>query len=149
MSGELLFPRINNVTVSGRLTRDVELRYTETGKKVASFSIAVNRSYQNASGEWVEEVSFVDIVVWNKLAEKCAERCRKGIPVIVEGSLRTRSFTDRDNNNRKVTEVLGMRVHVLEKTAEHTSSYSPSTNQGSSSSNSDFEPQETEDDIPF
>jgi len=114
MSGELRLPRVNNIVLSGRITRDVELRYIPSGTAVAKLSLAFDRSFQK-NGEWVNETSYIDVVVWSKRAEQCAEQIHKGSAIMVEGYLQTRSYVDKENNNRKVAEIVANRVHFLEK----------------------------------
>jgi len=114
---ELRLPKINSVVLSGRLTRDVELRFlkNDEGTPVAKLSLAFDRSYQK-DGEWEKETSYIDIVVWNKRGERCAEHLHKGSPVLIEGYLKTRSYQDKDNNSRKITEIVAYKVNFLEKT---------------------------------
>jgi single-strand DNA-binding protein len=143
MAGELKFPRINTIIISGRLTRDVELRYTSNGKAVAKLSIAFDRSYQKA-GEWVQESSYVDVTVWEKTAERCAEELSKGSPILVEGSLRTYTYQDRNNQNRKGVEISAYKVNFLEKSPINNSIEShPTNNQDAPESII------TDDDVPF
>ena len=111
---ELRLPRINHVVLSGRLTREVELRHTPSGKAVATLSLAFDRSYQK-DGEWQQETSYIDIVVWEKRGEQCAQQLSKGSPVLIEGYIKTRSYQDKDGNNRKVTEIVAHKVNFLEK----------------------------------
>ena len=125
MPGLLRFPNINSVTVSGRLVRDTELRNTPNGVTIARFCIAVNRFYHDEFGQPQEMTSFVDIVAFGKTAQKCAESLKKGSPVLLEGNLRTRTYTDQNNQNRKVTEVIADRVYPLEKDENFTSNYTP------------------------
>ena len=115
MAKELRLPRVNSVIISGRLTRDVELRYTQSGTPVAKVPIAFDRSYKDASGEWQQEASFMDVVVWSKRGEQCAEYLKKGSPVLIEGYLKTRTYTDKDNQNRKIVEIVAQRINFLEK----------------------------------
>ena len=115
MAKELRLPRINSVIISGRLTRDVELRYTQGGTPVAKVPIAFDRSYKDASGEWQQEASFIDVTVWSKRGEQCAEYLKKGSPILVEGYLKTRTYTDKDNQNRKIVEIVAQRINFLEK----------------------------------
>ena len=117
MSKELKFPRINNLILSGRLTRDPELRYTSTGKAFTKLSLAFDRSYKK-NGEWVQEASFVDVTVWEKTAEKCASELTKGSPVMVEGSLRIYTYQDKNDQNRKGVEVMAYKIHFLEKSEQ-------------------------------
>jgi len=106
-------PRINNVTISGRMCADAELRYLESGAGVAKFTIAVDHSYKKGD-DWVQETSFVNMVTWKNLAEKVAEKGGKGASVICEGQLKIRDYVDKDNNKRKSTEITCHRVHILD-----------------------------------
>ena len=146
MSHELKFPRINTVIISGRLTRDAELRYTPKGSPIAKLSIAFDRVWKNQGGEWQSESSFIDVVAWNKLAENSAEKLHKGSPVIVEGSLRTRTYVNKDNQNIKIVEILANRISSLEKSDEYsgTSEVAEPT-----FSNVDSDDVVTDDDVPF
>jgi single-strand DNA-binding protein len=103
----------NKVLLMGNLTRDPELRYIPSGQPVTSFSIAVNRNFTGQTGEKKEEVSFVRIVVWGKLAEICNEYLKKGRPVFVEGRLQSRSWDAQDGSKRSTTEVVAQSVQFL------------------------------------
>lgn len=103
----------NKVLLMGNLTRDPELRYIPSGQPVTSFSIAVNRNFTGQTGEKKEEVSFVRIVVWGKLAEICNEYLKKGRPVFVEGRLQSRSWDAPDGSKRSTTEVVAQSVQFL------------------------------------
>ena len=98
--------RVNNLTIVGNLTRDPELRFTPAGNPVASFGIAVNRSWQNSSGEWVEETNFFEVTAWNNLAENCAESLSKGDRVIVSGRLNWRSWENSDGTKRSKVDIV-------------------------------------------
>jgi len=115
MASELRFPHVNNLVLSGRLTRDVELRYTSTGTPVAKLPIAFDRNYMK-NGEWQTETSFIDVIVWNKRGEQCAESLHKGNAIIVEGYIKTRSYTDSNGQNRKITEIVANKISFLERT---------------------------------
>lgn len=104
---------LNRIVLIGRLTRDPELRYTQNGVAVASFTLAVNRNYKNAQGE--QEADFIDIVVWRGQAETCANHLSKGRLVAVEGRLQVRSYEASDGQRRKVAEVVADSVRFLEK----------------------------------
>ena len=95
----------NSVTLVGNLTKDPELRYTATGRGVASFGLAVNRRYQQ-NGEWQEQVSFFNIVAWADLGENAAASLTKGSRVIVTGRLEQRSYETKDGEKRSITEVV-------------------------------------------
>jgi single-strand DNA-binding protein len=92
---------VNYITVVGNLTRDPELRFTPNGTPVASFGIAVNKRTQNkASGEWINEADFFNVVAWFKLAENCAESLSKGDRILVTGRLSQETWDDKDGTKR-------------------------------------------------
>jgi len=99
----------------GRLTRDPELRRTGTGKAVCSFDIAIGRRFKDqATGEWKDaDPTFVPIVVWGEMAERCGERLKKGVPVHVEGRLQTNKWEGNDGAKRSRLEVIASRVQFL------------------------------------
>ena len=94
----------NQVTLMGNLTRDPELRNTPSGQSVCNFGLALNRSYKNAEGEWVEATDFVDIVAWGPLGERVAQYLTKGRPALVAGRLQSRSW-EQDGQKRSKVEV--------------------------------------------
>lgn len=100
---------LNRVILIGRLTRDPELRYTPNGTAVASFTIAVNRKFNR------NEADFIPVVVWNKLAEHCANYLGKGRLVALEGRIQVRSYDTQEGQKRWVTEVIGDDVKFLDK----------------------------------
>jgi single-strand DNA-binding protein len=111
----LRLPEQNNVILVGRLTRDPELRRTGTGKAVCQFDIAISRRFKDAAtGVWKDsDPTYVPIVVWGEMAERCAERLKKGVPVHVEGRLQTNSWTGQDGAKRSRLEVIASRVQFL------------------------------------
>lgn len=104
---------LNKVLLIGNLTRDPELRYTPTGSAVATFGLATNRSWVLESGERKEDVEFHNVVVWNKLAEICAEHLAKGRQAYIEGRLATREWEGQDGQKRRTTEVVADSVIFL------------------------------------
>lgn len=106
---------LNKVMLIGNLTRDPELRYIPSGQPVASFSIAVNSTFNSKSGEKREEVSFVRIVAWARLAEVANEYLKKGSPVFVEGRLQSRSWEAQDGSKRSTTEVVAQNIQFLSR----------------------------------
>lgn len=94
----------NTVSLVGNMTREAELRYTQTGRGLATFGLAVNRRYQ-ANGEWQEETSFFDVVAWGELGENCAASLHKGDRVIVLGRLIQRSWETEAGEKRSKVEV--------------------------------------------
>jgi len=96
----------NTVTVVGNLTRDPELRFTQSGQARAVLGIAVNRRWQNrSSGEWEEQVSFFNIVCWADMAENVSESLSKGSRVLVTGRLDQRSWDTPEGDKRSVVEI--------------------------------------------
>jgi single-strand DNA-binding protein len=104
---------LNQVTLMGNLTRDPELRQTPTGQNVTSFSLALNRAYKDASGEWQEVTDYIDIVCWGPLAERVAQYLSKGRRCLVQGRLQSRSW-EQDGNKRSKVEVLANDVTFLD-----------------------------------
>ena len=104
---------LNRVILIGRLTKDPELRYTQNGTAVASFTLAVNRTRTNQQGE--READFIPVVVWQKQAENCANFIGKGSLVAVEGRLQIRTYDDKEGQRRWVTEVVAENVRFLDK----------------------------------
>ena len=104
---------LNQVTLMGNLTRDPELRQTPSGQSVCSFSLALNRSYKDASGEWQEATDYIDIVAWGGLAERVAQYMSKGRRCLVQGRLQSRSW-EQDGQKRSKVEVLANDVTFLD-----------------------------------
>lgn len=103
---------INRVVLIGRLTRDVELRYTGSGVANSSFTIAVNRNFKNANGE--READFINCVIWRKAAENFANFTKKGSLVGIEGRLQTRNYENQQGQRVYVTEVVVENFSFLE-----------------------------------
>lgn len=106
---------MNKVFLIGRLTRDPELRYTSSNIPVASFSIAVNRTFANQNGE--READFINIVVWRKQAENCKNYLNQGSQVAIDGRIQTRNYEDQNGQKRYVTEVVADNVQFLDTKA--------------------------------
>jgi single-strand DNA-binding protein len=104
---------LNRVILIGRLTQDPELRYTNSGTAVASFSLAVDRMRSNQSGE--RETDFVPIVVWQKQAELCAQYLHKGRLAAVDGRLQIRSYENKEGQKVRVAEVVAESVRFLDR----------------------------------
>lgn len=101
----------NSVTLIGGVTRDLELRYTQSGLPSVTFGLAVSRRWQNRqTSEWEEATSYFDIVCWRELAEHAAESLSKGSRVIVVGQLQQRSWESEDGQKRSKIEVLADEV---------------------------------------
>ena len=127
---------INLVLLMGILTRDPELRYTSGGTAVASFGLAVNRKFKQGE-EWKDEVCFVDITVWAKQGENCAEYLNKGSLAFIEGRLNYRTWEAEGGQKRSKLEVVANYVQFLTKQGAK-------VDMGGSDA-----PPATEDDIPF
>lgn len=119
---------LNQVTLMGNLTRDPDLRQTPTGQNVTSFSLALNRSYKDASGEWKEVTDFVDIVCWGPLAERVAQYLSKGRRCLVQGRLQSHNW-EQDGAKRSKVEVLANDVTFLDSRGENSSDDSESTSE--------------------
>lgn len=158
MSKQLRFPRINHVVISGRLTREVDLRYTASGTPVAKLSIASDRRVQR-DGNWESEVSYFDVIAWDQKATSCAENLHKGNAVLVEGRLQMRTYTNNEGRNIKLTEIQSTYIHFLEWNDD-----TPRQSSGGDKFEESFEPasrkfknedtlanseNSTEDDVPF
>lgn len=100
---------LNKIIIMGRLTRDPEMRHTQTGTAVTSFTMAVDRDFKPQIGE--KETDFIDVVVWGNTAEFAANYFTKGRMAIVEGRLQVRGWQDKDGNKRKTTEVVADRMY--------------------------------------
>jgi len=104
---------LNKVILMGRLTRDPELRSTQSGTPVASFTLAVDRSFSRS-----DEVDFIDIVAWNKTGEFVSKWFKKGQLVAVTGRLQVRNWTDKENNKRRTYEVVAEEAHFAERKSD-------------------------------
>ncbi|MFT8889459.1 MAG: single-stranded DNA-binding protein [Ethanoligenens sp.] len=154
---------LNVVALNGRLTADPELKHTQNDIAVTSFSLAVDRSYSRSGTE--RQTDFIDIVCWRGTAEFAVRYFHKGQLVGVEGSIQTRSYTDRDGNKRRAFEVVASNVHFAEskraaealngtqqaEKKDSTSEAAPYTGPQSFSQgeDSDFITIEGDDDLPF
>jgi len=112
---DLRMPEVNYVIVAGNLTKDPIFRQTTNNTPVANFSIASNRKYRDSSNQWQEDVCYVGIVAWNRLAESCRERLRKGSAVLVDGELQSRSWKSDDGHNRSIVEIKARRIQFLNR----------------------------------
>lgn len=121
---------INNVVLVGRLTKDVDVRYTQSGVAVGSFSVAVEKKFKNANGE--RETDFINCVIWRKSAENFAKFTRKGSLVGVEGSIQTRNYENNQGQRVYVTEILVNNFSLLE--SKSTTESRPAGDNGSNAS---------------
>ncbi len=130
--------------ITGNLTRDPELRNTPSGASVCSFTVAVNRTYRDASGEQKEDVSFIDCSAWGKLAEMINQYAKKGTGVLVSGRLDQRSWEDKTTGQKR------SRVEIVVEDFNFTGAPRDNGSAGFSDSSPASEPTSSEipDDIP-
>ena len=103
---------LNNISLVGRLTKDVELRYTPSNVAVATFTLAVNRTFKNENGE--READFINCVMWRQQAENLANWAKKGALIGVTGRIQTRSYDNQQGQRVYVTEVVAEQFQLLE-----------------------------------
>ena len=130
---------INTVTLVGRLTKDPELRYTQTGKGVATFTLAVTRPFKNQNGDY--EADFINCQTWGKAAENLANYMRKGSKVGVVGRIQTRNYENNQGQKVYVTEVVAEQVTFIESKNEQPKQQQSQEPIG--------EPVDIQDDLPF
>lgn len=102
---------LNNVVLVGRLTADPELKEIGEKGQVVNFTVAVQRSYKNADGEY--DADFIQCNTWNEVAKNMSEYCHKGDVISVKGSIQTSSYEDKDGNKRYKTEVRAEKITFL------------------------------------
>lgn len=112
------FGDLNIFTGIGRLTRDPEQRFTPSGKENCRMSIASNRSYKNQEGEIIENVSYLNIIVWGNQAKSCSQYLRKGSKIAVCGELRSNNWEDKEGNKRTSWEIHANSIHFLDSKKE-------------------------------
>ena len=148
----------NKVILLGNLTRDPEVRYTPKGSAVCDLGIAVNRVYTTEGGERREEVTFVDVVLWARLAEIAGEYLKKGRPVFIEGRLQMDSWDDKQTGQKRTKlRVVGESMQLLGgrpggASGETTEEDRPATGAGSKAAAPPKGPARAEpddDEIPF
>ncbi len=139
---------VNKAIILGNLGRDPEVRYTSDGNAVTTFSVATTETRKDRDGNSQEYTEWHRIVVFGRLAEVCGEYLAKGRSVYVEGSIRTRSWDDKEGNKRYTTEIVGRTVQFLSPRGE-----SGRRSGGAPPAEDDFSYEEgagmTDDDVPF
>lgn len=133
---------INKVILVGRLGNNPELRHTQSGKAVISFSLATNESWKDAKGEKKETVEWHNVTAWDKLAEVCDKFLTKGKQVYIEGKIKTEKFTDKNGVEKYSTKIIADTVKFLGDLKDHASQQANGSPQTSSQEASD-------DDLPF
>ena len=137
---------MNKVILIGRLARDPEIRYTQSGKAVASFVLAVNRQFGRAENGNQPQADFIPIIAWEKLAEICGNNIRKGSQISVEGRMQVRSYDAQDGTKRYVTEVVAREIEFLGKKSDN---QTENKSGGSSDGAGQFGPTIPDEEIPF
>ncbi|WP_062351030.1 single-stranded DNA-binding protein [Bacillus kwashiorkori] len=143
---------LNRVVLVGRLTKDPDLRYTPNGVPVATFTLAVNRTFSNQQGE--READFINCVVWRKAAENVANYLKKGSLAGVDGRIQTRNYEGQDGKRVYVTEVVADSVQFLEPRSNRESQpssygYQNDNPFGGSNQNQQRTPYPTREEDPF
>ena len=148
----------NKVILGGRITADPELKQTQSGIPVCSFSVAVNRRQARKDGDQAQQTDFITVVAWRQQAEFVTRYFRKGSSICVTGSLQVRSWTDNQNQKRYSTEVVADEIYFVDSKGEGAGnqnygafapeSYTPSfANQTEDAPK--FEEMSNDDDLPF
>ena len=127
---------MNKVVLIGRSTKDAELRHTQSGKSVSTFTLAVDRDFKNAQGE--READFIPCVAWGKLAEICERYITKGKQVAVAGRIQTRNYEDNNGQRRYITEIIVSDLQLL-----------GSRQDGQQSQEPEFTEADNSDELPF
>ncbi len=112
---DLKMPELNSVVIAGNLTKDPVFRETSNHTPVVNFHIAANRRFKNNNNQWQEDVCYVGVVAWNKLAESCRNRIKKGSAVLIDGELQSRTFKTEDDKSRTIVEIKAKRIQFLNK----------------------------------
>ena len=133
---------MNKVILSGRLARDPEVRYTQSGKAGGSITLAVNRRFSRKSNDQQPTADFIPIVAWDKLAEICGNNLIKGSQILVEGRMQVRSYDANDGTKRYVTEVVANEVEFMG--SKHQGQEQPPKDGAGQ-----FGPAEADEEIPF
>lgn len=141
---------LNKVYLMGNLTRDPELKYVPSGSAVANLGLAVNRSYTSQSGEKKDDVCYVRVIAWARLAEICGEYLSKGSSVLVEGRLQSRSWETEDGQKRTAIEIVAENIQFIgrknEANKEGGGTAAPAVAAGTESFSSDTM---ASDEVPF
>ena len=148
---------LNKVILGGRLTADPELKQTQSGTPVVSFSIAINRRYQskNADGTQAQQADFINVVAWRQTAEFISRYFRRGSAICVTGSIQTRSWQDQQGQKRYATEVVADEAMFVDSKNESsaggytTDTYNAPSYSSTPATAPKFEELKTDDDLPF
>ena len=139
---------VNIAIVVGNLGKDPEVRFTQSGRAVANFSVATSESWTGQDGNPQERTEWHRIVVWGKQAESCGQYLAKGRQVFVQGRIQSRSYEDKTGNTRYITEIIAQRVQFLGGAGGARASQEPQDQDFGDPSPS-FQSPSIDDDIPF
>ncbi len=127
---DLRLPQLNKVLLVGRITQEPELRFIPSGQAVMDLRLAVNRRYKDKNDAWQDDTCYVTATVWGDQASRLKERVKVGVPVFVEGRLKSRTWEAKDGTKRSALDVQADRVQVLAKAGaeagEHAAPAGPS-----------------------
>ena len=143
---------MNKIIVIGNVGRDPEMRYTASGQSVTSFSVASNRRYRTADGEQREETEWFNVSAFGRLSEICNQYLTRGQQVYVEGRLRSRSYTDRNGEQRQSLDITLQEMQMLGRRGENESGgggYGDSYGGGRGMGDGGPPPYDETDDLPF
>ena len=136
---------LNKVLIIGRLTRDPEIRFLQSGTTVASFTLAVNRNYKDKNGNWQEESYFFDIETYGQLAERLGKQLSKGNKVLIEGSLRQDKWETKAGEKRSKVKIVAEKVNLISKNTNDKSEEYDTSDELNLSEPTDIK----SDDVPF
>ena len=136
---------LNRIIVMGRMTRDPELRRTNSGTAVASFTVAVDRDFKSLSGD--KETDFIDVVAWRNTAEFVSKYFSKGRMAVVEGRLQLRDWTDKEGNKRRTAEIVADSVYFGD--SKRDGGDAPTQSEPQSKPQGGFSEIENDGDFPF
>lgn len=137
---------VNRVTLIGRLGRDPELRYTPSGAAVARFSLATDENRKGQDGQWHQETTWHNIVIWGQSAERASETLKKGALIYLEGKISVRDWEDKEGQKRTSFEIIGFTFRNLSPRPGTSESFGES---GSSSSEPTHSGAPMDEDLPF
>ena len=112
---DLRMPEINSASIAGNLTRDPIFRHTTNGVPVVNFTLASNRRFRDSNNKWQEDVCYIGVVAWDKLADSCRDRLKKGSAVLIDGELQSRNWKSDDGRSRSIVEIKARRIQFLNR----------------------------------
>ena len=140
---------MNKVIILGRLGQEPEMKHTPAGVAVCNLSLATSEKFKDKAGVQQEKTEWHRIVLWSKLAELANQYLKKGSQVVIEGKLATRSWTDKDDNKRYTTEIVGSNMQFIGGSDTSQGSAQPKNNEPAKEYNVSTDANFASDDIPF